>query len=296
MHLAKSSLDGHVHGRKVGVRGHHTDDAASGRIKAWGNNTQNNILAGEDTRNSALILHQDGCGVVLLHQLGSLLDRCPHADGGGWDAVEDRLEGRTRHLGPQGLNILNNLLRLTCAQLGLHTLEGVVETARRRVGPLQLLHGLVKALCDIEHTRDVLVLVHNWQVAEALADHEVEGIGGTGIGSGAEGVLGHDFGNGDIGGLQPSSNNAEGEILGGEDAGNSLIVVGNKHAVFPFRGHQLGSLGNGRRGLDLEGGARLEGKDGAGRGFAGMAGSAGKVLLLGEITLQLAADGLVVTE
>ena len=292
VHLPQRSLDGHVHGRKVGMGGHDADDAAGGRVKTWGNHTKNDILAGEDTRNRPLILHQDGRGVVLLHQLSRLLDRSPDADRGRRNAVQDRLQSRARHLGSQSLNVLDDLLGLAGAELRLDTLERIVQPPGRGIGTLQLLHGVVEALCDIENARDVLVLVHDGQMAEALAHHEIKSVGGAGVGPSAQRVLGHDLGNGDRVGLESGADDAEGQVLGRKDTSNSLIVVGDKDTVFALSSHQLGSFGNGGRGLDLEGGTRLEGEDGSGRGFAGMTGSAGKVLLLGEIALHLAADSL----
>jgi len=128
---------------------------------------------------------------------------------------------------------------------------------------------------------------------EALANHEIESVGRAGVGPGAQRVLGHDIGDGNIVRLETGTHNAEGEILGGENASNSFIIVGNQHAVLTLRGHELGGLGDGRRGLDLKGSAGLKGEDGSRRGLAGVSGPARQVLLLGEIVLHLAADGLI---
>jgi hypothetical protein len=49
MHLAKSGLDAHIHGRKVWVRCHDTNHAAGGGIKAGSDDTKHDIFAGEDT-------------------------------------------------------------------------------------------------------------------------------------------------------------------------------------------------------------------------------------------------------
>lgn len=292
MHLPESSLDAHIDGRKVGVRSHDPDHAAGRRVQTGSNDTEDNILTGEDTSNGAVVLDEKGRGVMLLHQVRGLLDRGANADGDWRLAIEDRLERGARHLDTQSLHIRDDLLGLAGAQLGLHTLERIVQLARGRVGPLQLLHGVVKALCNVEDTRNILVLVHDRQVAEALAHHEVECIGSAGVGPGAQRVLGHDFGNGNIGGLQAQANYTESQILGGKDTRDSVIVVGNQNTVFPLGSHQLCGLGNGGLGLDLQGLTGLEGEDGARRGLAGVSSTASQVLLLGEVILQLATDSL----
>jgi hypothetical protein len=227
MHLAQSGLDAHVHGGKVGVRRHDADDAAGRWVETRGNHAEDNVLAREDTGDSPLVLDQDRRGVVLLHLLGRLLDRRPDADRCWRQAVEHRLERRARHLGPQRLDVLDDLLRLAGAQLGLHTLERVVEPPGGGIGTLQLLHGVVEALCDVEHARDVLVLVHDGQVAEALADHQVERVGGAGVGPRAQRVLGHDLGDGHVVWLEPGGHHTEGKVLGCEDARNPVVIVGN---------------------------------------------------------------------
>lgn len=292
VHLSQSRLDAHVDGGKVGMRRHDADDAAGGGVQTRRDHTQDDIFAGEDARDGAVVLDQEGGGVVLLHEVRRLLDRGPDTDRHGGLAAEDGLEGGARHLHAQGLDVLDDLLGLAGAQLGLDALEGVVELAGGRVGPLELLHGVVEALGDVEDARDVLVLVHDGQVAEAFADHEVEGVGGAGVGAGAQGVLGHDLGDGDVGGLLAGADDTEGQVFGGEDAGDAVVVVGDQDAVLPLGGHQLGGLGDGGLGLDLEGLAGLEGEDGAGRGFARVSGPAGEVLLLGQVVLHLASDGL----
>lgn len=292
MHLAERRLDAHIHGRKVGVGSHDADNAAGGGIETGRNHTQNHILASKDARNSPLVLDKDGRGVILLHQLSSLLHRGPDAHCGRRQAVQHRLEGRARHLGPERLDVLDDLLRLAGAEFRLHAFQSIVKAARRGVGTFQLLHGIVEALGDVEHARDVLVLVHDGQVAEALANHQVKRIGSARVGPRAERVLGHDLGDGDTGGLQPGADNAEGKVLGRENAGNAVVIVGHKHAVLALGGHELRGLSNGGRGLDLKSLARLQGEDGSRRCLARLPGAAGEVLLLGEVALQLAADSL----
>lgn len=49
MHLAESGLDAHIHGREIWVGGHNPDDTASDRVKTSSNDTENDVLAGEDT-------------------------------------------------------------------------------------------------------------------------------------------------------------------------------------------------------------------------------------------------------
>ena len=292
MHLAQRRLDAHVRGRKVGVGRHHTDDTAGGRIQTRRNHTQHHILAGEDTRDRALVLHQKRGGVMFLHERRSLLHGGPHRDGRRRHAVQDGFQGRTGHLGAQGLDVLDDLLGLAGTQFGLDTLQRIVQLAGGAVGTLQLLHRVVEALGDIKHTRNILVLIHHGQMAEALPDHQVERIRGAGVGARTQGVLGHDLGHGDFAGLGPGSHHAERQILGGEDAGNAVIIVGHQHTVLPLRGHQLGGLGDRHGGLDLQGLAGLEGQNGSGRGFAGTMGSAGLVLLLAEVGLDLSTDCL----
>lgn len=111
--------------------------------------------------------------MVLFHELCSLLDGCPHRHSCGWESGQDRLQCRTGHFLSNGLNILDDLLRLAGAHLCLYALQRIVELAGRAVGALQLLHGIVEALCDVENSSNVVVLVHDGQVTEAFADHEV---------------------------------------------------------------------------------------------------------------------------
>ncbi|KAI6748353.1 hypothetical protein HG530_015633 [Fusarium avenaceum] len=252
MHLAESSLEGHIDGSKVGVWGHDTHDATVGGVQTRCNNSQNDILAGKDTRNSTLILNENSGCTVLLHELGSLLDRSSHAHGGGGNTVKHGLQSRPRHLAAQGFNVLDNLLGLGRAQLRLDALEGIVKLSGRRIGTLKLLHSIVKAL----------------------------GIGGTGIGSSTERVLGHDFGNSNGRGLVSSSHNTEGKILSGEDTSNSVVIVGYQDTVLPLRSHQLSSLRDGGTRFDLKSLTGLQGENSSGRSLSGVASSACEVLLL----------------
>src|SRR5262249_55509970 len=126
MHLAESSLDGHIHGSKVGMGGHDPDNAAGSRVKTRSNNSQDDILAGKDTRDGTLILNQERSCVVLLHQRSSLLDRGPNTDSGRGNSGQDGLESRPGHLGAESLNVLDNLLRLAGAKLGLNTLKSII--------------------------------------------------------------------------------------------------------------------------------------------------------------------------
>ena len=137
-----------------------------------------------------------------------------------------------------------------------------------------------------------MVLVHDRQVTEALANHEVQRIGRARVSLCAERVLGHDLCNGNV--LRPlaSSNNPEGKILGSENTSNMVVFVSNQDAVLPLRGHELCGLCNGGGSRDLQGWAGLQGEDGARRGFACWAHAAGGVLLLVQVGLDLAADGL----
>ena len=114
-------------------------------------------------------------------------------------------------------------------------------------------------MTDIENAGDILVLVHDGQVAESFADHKVEGVGSARVGTGAQGVLGHDLGNSDVTGLLAHADDAEGQILGSEDTGDPVVFIGHQNAVFPFGSHELGGFGDSGTGLDLEGGARLQG-------------------------------------
>ena len=64
MHLTKRLLDAHVHGSKVRMRRHNTDNTAGGRIQARGNNPENPV-----SRSAIAVLHFerniapcDGCG------------------------------------------------------------------------------------------------------------------------------------------------------------------------------------------------------------------------------------------
>ncbi|KAI6751425.1 hypothetical protein HG531_006121 [Fusarium graminearum] len=263
-----------------------------GGVQARGNDSKNDILAGENTRNSTLILNQDSSCTILLHELSSLSNRGSHADGGGGNTVKHGFQSRSGHLAAQSFNVLNDLLRLGRTQLRLNTLESIVKLSGRRVGTLKLFHSIVKTLGDIQHARNVLVLVHNWQMAEALSNHKIQGIGGAGVGSSAKGILGHNFGDSDSGGLGSSSYNTERKILGGENTSNSVVIVGNQNAILSLCCHQLGGLGNSSVGLDLESLAGLQGKNSSGRSFARMASSACEVLLLGEIIFELLSNSL----
>jgi hypothetical protein len=130
-------------------------------------------------------------------------------------------------------------------------------------------------------------------MSESLSDHKIQGIGGTGIGSSTERVLGHDFGNSNGRGLVSSSHNTERKILGGEDTSNSVVIVGNQDTVLPLRSHQLSSLRDGGTRLDLKSLTRLQGENCSGRSLSGVASSACEVLLLGEIIFELLSDGLI---
>jgi hypothetical protein len=129
-------------------------------------------------------------------------------------------------------------------------------------------------------------------MSETFSNHEIQGIGGTGVGSSAKRVLGHNFGDSDSGGLGSSSYNTERKILGGENTSNSVVIVGNQNTILSLCCHQLCSLRNSSGRLDLESLAGLQGKDSSGRSFARMASSACEVLLLGEVIFELLSDGL----
>ena len=137
-----------------------------------------------------------------------------------------------------------------------------------------------------------MILIHDGQVTEAFADHEVESISGTGVGFGAQGVLGHDLGDGDAVGLDSLSDNAEGKVLCGKDTCNTIIIVGDKDAVFTLGGHKLGSFCDGGVRLDLESLAGSKGKDRT-RGCLSSLAGAGRVgSLLVQVGFDLATDGL----
>ena len=67
MHFPKRSLYAHVDGSKVGMGCHDSHDAAVGGIEAGGNDTENDVFASEDTSDRAVILDQDGGGVIFFH-------------------------------------------------------------------------------------------------------------------------------------------------------------------------------------------------------------------------------------
>lgn len=130
-------------------------------------------------------------------------------------------------------------------------------------------------------------------MSEALPDHQIQGVCGTRIRTGAQRILGHDVLNGHICGFEPGPDDPEGEIFGGEDSSYAIVVIGDEYTVFPLRGHQLCCFGDGRLRFHLQCVGWLQREDGARRCFTGLPRSSGIVmLLLGEIRLDLATDGL----
>lgn len=58
VHLAQSRLDAHIGRREIRMRSHHTNNTAGGGVKTRRNHSQDDILAGEDTRDRPLILNK----------------------------------------------------------------------------------------------------------------------------------------------------------------------------------------------------------------------------------------------
>ena len=101
---------------------------------------------------------------------------------------------------------------------------------------------------------------------KTLADHQIQGIGGAGVGLCAQWVLGHDLCDGNILRPESSTHNPESQILCGEDTTQAFIIIDNKDTVSPLRSAKLAglgysdALGNGksRAGLQRSDGALLD--------------------------------------
>ena len=88
-------------------------------------------------------------------------------------------------------------------------------------------------------------------MSEPLSDHEIERIRGTGVGPGAQRVLGHDLGYRDISRPRANPNHAESQVLGGEDTGNPVLLVGYQNTILTLGGHHLSGFRDGGVGFDL---------------------------------------------
>ena len=129
-------------------------------------------------------------------------------------------------------------------------------------------------------------------MTEAFSDHKIQCIRSTCIRSCTKRVLGHNFRDGYVAGLDTGSNHPKCQILSSEDTGNSIIIVCDKNAVFSLCCHQLCCLSHCRVRFDLEGLTGSEGEDGSRRGFSCLSCTTGGVLLLAEIGLNFPSNGL----
>jgi hypothetical protein len=130
-------------------------------------------------------------------------------------------------------------------------------------------------------------------MTETLADHQVQCIGGTGICTSTERVLGHDVCDSDIGCLLASTDHTESEILGCKDTRDTVVIISDQDAVLALRSHKLRSFRDSGVWLDLQSLAGLEGENGARRGLSSVSSSVRDMLLLVEVTLNLSPDGLI---
>src|SRR5438045_9433621 len=89
-------------------------------------------------------------------------------------------------------------------------------------------------------------------MTESFPNHEIQRVSRASVRACTKRILGHNFGDGDIVSFDPSSNNAKSQIFGRKDTSYSVIVIGDKHAIFPLCGHQLSSLSNRSVWLDLQ--------------------------------------------
>ncbi|KAI3481757.1 hypothetical protein L1887_55604 [Cichorium endivia] len=321
VHLAQRLLDGQRGRGGVGVRRHDTHHRARLGVEARSDDTQDDVLGRKDAgdlardgataadlagaRTGAGGLHDADCGgVVLLHETSRLADGGAHADAAGERArVEDGREIGDAHLLAQRLNVLEHgLLRARrAAPLALDALEGVVELLGGAVGAFELLERLVEHLCDVEQADDVAVLVADGKVTEAARDHGVERLGGRSGVAGDHGRACHDGGDGRVSCIQASRDHTEGEVLGGEDAGEMLFLVDDEHAVGALGSAQLTRIGDADGLGNGECGQRTQRRDGAGGGDGrtrralGAArgdGRSGLARLALQFALDLLANGL----
>jgi hypothetical protein len=137
-----------------------------------------------------------------------------------------------------------------------------------------------------------VVLVHNRQMPETLAYHQIQSVGGTGVGLCTERVLGHNLRDSDILCLESSADDPESQILCGEDTSDPVVVVGDKNAVFALCCHQLTSLCHGHIRLDLQSLVGPESQNGSRRDLATLTGTRTASALLAEVLLEFGTEGL----
>lgn len=158
------------------MRRHHTDDAAPARIQTSRNNTQDNVLAREDSSNSGVSgrgswgltdgFHDtDSGGTSLLHQLGDLPHRRLRSDGSRLGPrVHDGRQIRQCGLLTERLDVRQHrsclgVGRRPDAQFGLDARESRIELLRCGGASLDLVKSFMEDLGDIKQPDDIAFFV-----------------------------------------------------------------------------------------------------------------------------------------
>ncbi len=173
MHLFERVVDRHGRSGSIRVGGHDPNHTTPVRIQTRRNDTQNDILAGEDTRNLWVTTLSRDCRLhdadrgrtVFLHELSDLLNSGlrPHGRGLSVQVHNGRQVGQGRLL-PEGLDVGEHGRRLrvgaeTIAELRLDSGEGAVELLRGGGAAFDLVKSFVEDLGDIEQADDIAFLV-----------------------------------------------------------------------------------------------------------------------------------------
>lgn len=157
------------------MRCHDPDNAAASGVQAGSNDSQDNVLAGEDTSNlrwatggpgsgvRTTLDNADGSGAVFLHQLGGIANTGTRANSRRLRSVihNARQVGQGGLLS-QGFDVGQHRRRLrigTSTQFILDTLEGTIEVLRSRGATLYLVECFVEHLGDVEQADDIALLI-----------------------------------------------------------------------------------------------------------------------------------------
>lgn len=141
MHLSEGSLDTEVLFGGVGMRCHNSNYRGVIRIISWCNDSKNDILTGEYSRDTLSIHDQYSRRVMFLHQARRFADCSADIDEDGrWSCCENGREIWAGHFCTEVRKVLEHLLWLGAhaAPLCLYALEGFVQFFGRCISTFEL--------------------------------------------------------------------------------------------------------------------------------------------------------------
>jgi hypothetical protein len=164
-------------------------------------------------------------------------------------------------------------------------------------------HSLVKALCNIQNTEDISVVIQHrlqsapppnieYHMPKPASDHNLQRLGRRTTLPRTNRILRHNIPNENIPRINPLAHNPKRQILGRENAAEPLVLVNDEHTVLALGSHDLRRFRDACVGVHGERLGGPEGHDCAG-GITFLARAVGlHKALFAQFALQLSPDCL----